>query len=259
MWLIVFSLFLTSPAGGFELIFKGLAPSDEFYSDHLDNIYFLDDHKLIKIATTSGAILEYGSLSIGEISSADVSNPFQILLFYRDFNQILFLDNKLSRLRSEINLSDLDIEQAILACSSGRGGFWVFSDRGNHLVFFDQQFRNSHQSMIISSITGSNIKPVYMTEAQNQLYLHIPGEGILVFDQFASYKKTIPYYGPDRFQVMNGKIIYFQDGKLLSLDISNNEIIDIVIPLQVKIDGAYLQPKKLCLLEGDVIKLFRIN
>ena len=257
--LILPLLIFILPTGGFEVIYTGVAPSDRFYTDHLENIYFLDGHKIIKVETTPYQILEYGSFAAGAITAADVSNPFQIMVFYRDFNRVVFLDNKLSRLRSTVNLSDLGIEQAVLACSSGRGGLWVFSDRDNRLVYFDDQLRLTHQSMIIGSITGSSGQPVYMTEVQNQLYLYIPRKGILVFDRFASYLTTIPYSGPERFQVMGGKIIFFSDGDLISLDIESREIKSLDLPELVKIDDARLQPKRLFLLSGNKFVLYGIR
>lgn len=242
--------------GGFEIIYRGHALSGEFRTDHLENIYYIDNHKIVKVETGTGNTMEYGSLSDGDITDADVSNPLQIILFYRDFNRIVLLDNKLARLRSAISATELGIEQALLVCSSGRGGFWVFSDRSNRLVYFDRQLRNSHQGMIISSITGTNIKPVFMTKAGNLLYLHVPGEGILLFDRFAAYLETIPYSGPDRFQVLDGKIVYFMDGELLSLDIESLDIESIALPAEKKIDNAQLQPKRLFLLSDKEISLF---
>ncbi|MFO7923980.1 MAG: hypothetical protein R6U58_09840 [Bacteroidales bacterium] len=242
-----------------ELIFSGKAPSGQFYTDHIENVYFVDGHKIIKMETGTGNIFEYGSFSAGHISSADVSNPFQILIFYRDFNRVVILDNKLSRMRSEIILSDLGIEQASLLCSSGKGGFWVFSDLDNRLVFFDQQLRDSHRSMIISSITGPHDKPLYMTEAQNQLFLYIPRKGILVFDRFGAYLKTVPYSGPESFQVTGEKIVFFHRGELLSMDIANNSITSLDLPGGIKIDNARVEPKRLYILSGNRIMLFRTS
>ena len=259
MMLLFILISFIYPFDGFEIIYKGHAPSDHFYTDHLENIYFIDKHKIFKVETSSGIISEYGSLSDGTISSADVSNPFNILLFYRDFNQVVFLDNKLAKLRSEINMSGLGIEQAILSCSSGSGGLWVFSDRDNRLVYFNHQLRNNHQSKTISSITGSSTKPVYMIENQNKLFLYIAGEGILVFDRFASYLKTVPYSGPERFQVLGDRIVYFYEGELLSLDIETFEMTSLDLPSGLKIDDVYLQSEGLFLLTGNRIKLFRLR
>jgi hypothetical protein len=260
-WLLVISLFMSFTSGsrgGFEIIYSGHAPSVQYYSDQLENIYFVDGHKIIKIETSTGAVMEYGSLSAGVISSVDVSNPLQLLVFYRDFNQILFLNNKLARLHSPVNLTNLGVEQAVLVSSSGSGGIWVFSDRDNRLVYFDQHFRNSNQSRNIGSITGSNIKPVYMIEAQNQLYLHVPGKGILVFDRFASWLTTVPYEGPERFQVLGGRIVYFLDGELFSMDIKTHEKVGQNLPPGFKIDNAQLQPPgNLYIISDKKIILFR--
>jgi hypothetical protein len=257
--LILPLLILSLPTGGLELLYTGVAHSDRFCADHLGNIYFIDGHKIIKVEPQPYKSLEYGSFASGPITAADVSNPFQIMVFYRDFNRVVFLDNKLSRLRSPINLSDMGIEQAVLVCSSVSGGIWIFSDRDNRLVYFDDQLHLTHQSMILGSIAGSLGKPVYMTEAQNQLYLYVPRKGILVFDRFASYLTTIPYSGPERFQVMGGKIIYFSDGELTSLDIESREVRSIDLPEKIKIDDARLQPKRLFLLSGNKFVLYGIR
>lgn len=239
------------------MVYNGNAYSDQFYTDHLNNIYFIDKHRIYKVEPSSDKIFEYGSLSSGTISSADVSNPFQILLFYRDFNQVVFLDNKLAELRSKIDISDLGIEQAILSCSSGSGGFWVFSDRDNRLVSFNHQLRRTHQSKILSSITGSVTKPVHMVEHENKLFLNIAGEGILIFDRFASWIKTVPYSGPQRFRVLGNRIVYYFEGNLLSLDIETYEISSLDLPSGLQIDDVDLQRESIFLLTGNRIKLFR--
>lgn len=236
--------------------YAGQAPSRHYYTDHLENIYFIDGYKLLKIDTATGEVMEFGSYSAGEISLADVSNPFQIMVFYRDFNRVVFLDNKLSRLRSEISLSELGVEQAVLACTSGRGGMWIFSDRDSRIIYFDQQLRNTHQSMIIGAVAGVTGKPVSMTEAQNRLYLYIPRKGILVFDRFASYITTVPYSGPERFRVTGSDILYFADGKLISMDIESGEETRLDLPSDVEIDDATLHPGYLFLLSGNRFMLY---
>jgi hypothetical protein len=260
IWLLFISLMNILPGKlpvDYTIIYSGTAPTEIFYTDQLENVYFIDGHSLIKISAPTGGKISYGSISAGEITSADISNPFQILIFYRDFNQIVFLDNKLSRIQPPVNLSEVDIEQASLVCSSGRGGFWVYNDRDNRIVYFDRQLRNINQSMIITSITGSRQNPVFMTEVQNHLYLHIPGYGILVFDRFASWLTTIPYSGPDRFQVIGGKVIYFLNGELNSLDTRTLEVRTHDLPPGLKADNAQLQTKGIYILSGGKINYFR--
>jgi hypothetical protein len=252
-WILMMNFILTGLPGRFELIYSGEAPSNEFYTDHLENIYFVDDHNIIKIQAPTGRRLEYGSISGGTITFADVTNPLQIMIFYGDFNRIQFLDNRLSPLRSEINMSDLNIDKTILACSSGKGGFWVFSDYDDQLVYFDPLLRRSHHSMILRSITGTNIRPVFMTEFQNLLYMHVPGHGILVFDRFASYLRTVSYNGPSNFRIRGGNIIYFDRGELSAMNIDTGETRLISMPPDLHPDSADLQAERIYILSGGRI------
>lgn len=257
--LLLLSIFNFSVSGqptGFENIYTGSAPSDNFYTDQLDNIYFIGNHNLTRINTNSGEVLEYGSLPYGTITSADVSNPFQILIFYQNFNRIAFLNNKLGTLQSPLNLSSLGIEQAGLVCSSGKGGIWVFNERDNRLVYFDQQFQSSNRSRILAK-PDSGLSPVYMIEEQNNLYVHVPDSGILVFDRFASHIATIPYSGPERFQVIGSKIIYFYNKELFAIDTITSEITTLDLPSDITIDDAQVQPGRMYILSGDKIYLFK--
>ncbi len=242
-----------------ELAASFPAASDRFYTDHLDNVYFIDGHRITRITVSTGRVLEYGSLPGGPVTTADVSNPMQLLLFYRDFNRAVFLDNNLSPLRPALNFSGLGIEQATLACISGRGGLWVFSDREHRLVYFDEQFRNTHRSIIVSSLTGSGDQPVYMTESQGRLFLYIPRKGILLFDRYASYLRTIDYDGPDRFQVLGGRIVWFDNGALTGMDIESGESSVFELPGGVVIDDARLQQGRLYILSGNLMKVYRIR
>jgi hypothetical protein len=61
-WLAVILTSLTVPADRFGLVYKGNAPSEKFYPDHIENIYFIDDHRIIKLETNTGNTLEYGSV-----------------------------------------------------------------------------------------------------------------------------------------------------------------------------------------------------
>lgn len=250
---------MTPKGDRFGIIYEGRAYSDRFYSDHLGSLYFIDNHKIIKVETPTDEIFEYGSLSEGSITSADFSNPLQILVFYREFNKVAFLDNKLAALRSQIKLSDIGIDQASLVCSSGRGGIWVFEDREERLIYFDRQLRLSHQGNILSTVTGPGLKPVYMVENQNNLFMNIPGHGIAVFDRFASYHKTIPYKGPEVFRVSGDRIIYFSQGKLVSIDVETGEEGSLPLPAGVEIKDADISRNNLILLTGNGIRIYRVK
>src|SRR6476659_8841896 len=76
------------------LVIKG--KYDYFKADNLNNVYMIKDDELIKYLPDGRFFRRYSNLKLGTITSVDVTNPLKILVYYRDFQQIIFLDNQLS-------------------------------------------------------------------------------------------------------------------------------------------------------------------
>ncbi|MFH2096168.1 MAG: hypothetical protein ABIJ16_10720, partial [Bacteroidota bacterium] len=119
-------IFICAGSQEFRLLKKIQTEGGSFVTDHLGNLYTVDGLKFAKYNPDGEETAHYSNAYYGEISYADVTDPYRILLYYRDFNQILFLDKELSEIASPIFLSDLSVEQATIACTSNRGGFWVY-------------------------------------------------------------------------------------------------------------------------------------
>jgi hypothetical protein len=68
-------------------------------------------------------------------------------------------------------------------------------------------------------LVGVEINPNFIMEANNFVYLNNPSDGILVFDQYGTYFKTIPLKGLEQFQLNGDQIFYENNGKLKSYNI----------------------------------------
>jgi len=81
--------------------------------------------------------IEYQSLSLGNVYKADIQNPLQIVLFYRQFNTVVLLDNQLNETR-RINFSDMPdplITEAVGLASQNR--LWIFDANTQQLGLYD--------------------------------------------------------------------------------------------------------------------------
>jgi hypothetical protein len=76
----------------------------------------------------------------------------------------------------------------------------------------DPSLKISHQSGNIAQLTGNAIKPTALFENNNRVYLCDTIIGVLVFDVFGTYIKTIPIKSIIDLQVENN-VIYFIDKK----------------------------------------------
>jgi hypothetical protein len=66
-------------------------------SDNLENLYIITPTNDIIKYNKNGIKLATANFKVlGNISSIDASNPFEIYVFYRDQNKIIFLDNMLN-------------------------------------------------------------------------------------------------------------------------------------------------------------------
>ena len=167
---------------------------------------------------------------LGIIHSIDVSDPLRILIFYKDYNQLVWVDNFLSEISSPIWLDDLGIDQVELVCSSNQGGFWVFNSLNNQLQYFDVNLKLIHESPTLNMLTGPDINPTFMIEKSRMLYLNVPGTGILVFDRFGNYSKTLPVETASFFQVTDQFLYYMKESELFSYDIRTTEMAFLELP-----------------------------
>jgi len=198
----------------FQFLGKLVTNCDRLCVDPLGNFYIIDGHSIRKYNISLEKIGDYSNTYLGNISYTDVSDPLRILIYYRDLNQVVWLDNFLQELRSPIRLDDIGIDQAVLLCSSNLGGFWVFNQLNNQLQYFDKNLKKIHESIKLGSLTG-DIKPIAIAEKNRMVYLYFPGSGILTFDQFATYSRTLPVFPDNAFQVTDENVYYLRNGSYL--------------------------------------------
>jgi len=181
-------------------------------TDKLGNLYAATNQEIFKY-DSNGKLLQKNSIkSFGDLSTLDVSNPMKILAFYKDYNKVVFIDNMLASSGSNIDLSAVGFDQATLVCSSHDNGIWVYNTLNFELVRMDPSLKITHQSGNIAQLTGNAIKPSALFETNNKVYLCDTTFGVLIFDVFGTFIKTIPMKAIIELQVENN-ILYYTDSK----------------------------------------------
>jgi hypothetical protein len=217
--------------GDYKLVRTVEVEGEMHGTDAMGNVYVARNNTLKKFSNKHVQAAYYTNTFLGNIHTIDVSDPLRILLFYKDYNQVVWVDNFLSEIRSPIRLDDLGIDQVKLVCSSNQGGFWVFNSLNNQLQYFDVNLRLVHESPSLNILTGPDIDPAYMTEKSRQLYLNVPGTGILVFDRFGNYARTLGIEVHGGFQVTDQYIYFYSEGELFSYNLRTAEMGAIELPL----------------------------
>lgn len=190
-----------------------------FTTDQTGSYYEIYANQIIKIGKNGQRQFTYSNNILGEISSVDVSNPMKIVVFFRDFSKIVVLDNTLTEQGGVLDLNEVSLEETSLVCTSYNNGIWYYNPLKFQLTRLEHSTKNVNISANISNILNKNIQPNFLVEFNNKVYLNDPVNGVLVFDIYGTYLKTIPIFGLMTFQVKEKFLLYVnQAGQIETYD-----------------------------------------
>jgi len=203
-------------ANNYKLVFSMPLKGQKLTTDKLGGTYVITTNKeLIKVDALAGRTMTYSLLKFGQPTHIDASNPLKVLLFFNDYDIIVFLDNTLSE-KAVIRLQNMGIQQVDVACLSLDNQIWLYDELLFKLRKVDEQMNTVRESDDLSMLFGETINPTFLLEADNRLFVNVPNAGIHVFDVFGAFSQTIPLKGLNNFQVFKGQLVYFKEGQLLS-------------------------------------------
>ena len=257
--IILLSLMMVSfKTTDFSLVNSIPVNANTFKVDHLGNIYILKEGVLEKYDEQGKLFKTYTNKLLGSISFIDVSNPLKLILFYKNFSQIVFLDNMLSPKGNPVVMGEIGFQQPSLVCSSYNNGLWVFNLQNAELVRLDQNLQPGLKTGNIGQLLNMEINPNYLLEHNNMVYLNNPKVGILIFDIYGTYYKTIPLKGLQEFQLNTDHIFYYQDKKMMTFNLKTLDQNFIELPDTNSIAAA-IEKGKLYLLRLNRLDVYSIR
>jgi hypothetical protein len=227
-------------------------------TDNLGNLYVIRNDVLEKYDGKGNFLKTYSNKQLGKIEQADVSNAMKIAIFYKDFRQVTFLDNQLSPVAENIRLDNYGLEQATLICLSHSSGIWFYDNVRQSLIRYDNNFQKTNEVNNLSNITGEEISPNFMMEANNYLYLNNPVFGIYVFDVYGTYYKTIPLKNLRSFQIDGDNLIFNEDNSLHTYNMKLLETQIMALP-EKEIISARAEKNLLFIQQENSVKIYSVE
>lgn len=190
--------------------------------DNFNNVYFVGENTLVKQTNNSEFI--YNNKQLGSISLVDVFNPLKINLFYRDFNTVIVLDNRLSELE-KINFNIKTPFRNISHIASGNDNtIWCFNQNTQELELFDYRTNTTRAKTF-----PINENVVSITSNYNTCWL-LTEKHLYVYNYFGSIIKKMKNDGYTSLNESNGNIILKKDNSLFYLKSNTGDIIPIKLP-----------------------------
>ena len=101
--------------------------------DSQQNHYSINNNVIIKRGNN---LFEYKNVDLGKITFIDFLNPLQIIVFYKDFNTIVLLDNQLNeikRINFNLNPEPIQLEATGL---SAQNQLWFYDEISNKIGLY---------------------------------------------------------------------------------------------------------------------------
>jgi hypothetical protein len=132
----------------------------------------------------------------------------KIVVFFKDFSKVVVLDNTLTEQGGVLDLNEISLEETSLVCTSYNNGIWYYNPVKFQLTRIENTINITNTSANISTLLNKNIQPNFLVEFNNRVYLNDSTQGVLVFDIYGTYLKTLPIFGLTTFQVKEKYLLY---------------------------------------------------
>lgn len=244
---MLLSFFVKANAQDYSLIKTIPIAAENIAVDKFDFLYIVENYKVSKFDKLGNLLFTYEDLSQGEITHFDVSNPLKPLVYYKDFNVLRILDNKLSSINT-INLFDKNLNFINAICAANTMEYWVYDEIDNKLRQVDKNFNTTDESETFFTLFDKLSPVVKLQISNNKLYV-LDLNGIKVFDLSGSFKTQYPIANLLDFQIFGEEIVYLEDNLLKSFNENNK------LSKEIDIEKLESEVRDVKILKGEMIYL----
>ena len=187
----------------------------------LEDGFYVQGSRLLRLADS--AVPYYDASMHGGVSALDACNPFKILLFSAPFQQIRYVDNRLTPISDAFSLAGMGLGEAACVCASAQGGFWVYDRWQEKLLRFDEKGRRVAASERFADLSLQGVNPCYLREVDARLVVCDSVAGLLFFDVFGNFITQYPKLGLRAFTVHKDQIVFVEGGSVVFLRVATME------------------------------------
>lgn len=173
---------------------------------------------------TTDKTINYSNVQLGELTSVDVFNPLKIIAYYKDFNSVIILDNRLAEIL-RIDFNTVQPYKNVSFISMGNDNtIWLFNQDIQQLELYDYRAKSVRATTlpVVSNALSvtSNYNYVWLL-TEKYIYKH---------SYFGSLVYKIKNTGYTKLIERNEDIILQKENNLFFLNNKTLEIKPIALP-----------------------------
>lgn len=218
--------------------------------DNFGTTYFINNNIFNK--KEASKTITYNNLQLGNITTANTFNPLKINLFYKDFNTVIILDNRLAEI-FKIDFNTLPKYKNVSHVSTGHDNtIWVFNQDNQKLELFDYKTRTTRAQTVPIQSTILDLKSNY-----NFCYL-LTKNYLYTYNYFGSLVKKIKNNDYTELVESNGDIILKKKDSLVYLKKNSETTIPISIP-DLLINVFFVTNETLYIYANEILLEYKIK
>jgi hypothetical protein len=230
---------------------KTVLKADDIISiDNFDTTYFIDNNVFNK--KSSKKTITYNNIQLGDVTSANAFNPLKINLFYKDFNTVIILDNRLAEI-FKIDFNTVEPYKNISNVSTGHDNtLWLFNQDLRKLELFDYKTRTTRAQTVPVQSAVLDLKSNY-----NYCWL-LTENNLYMYNYFGSLVKKIKNEGYTDLVESNENIILKKDNSLFYLKQNGDIPRPIKIP-NLLINQFFVTNETLYIYNDETLQQFQLK
>lgn len=218
--------------------------------DSFSDLFYVKDQVLYK--KTKNDLYNFKDFQLGEIYSVDIVNPMNIAVYYRDFNTVVLLDNRLNEIeRVDFNtISEFtNTSQVSVAANNS---LWLFNIDLQQLEMYN--YRSKNKVVVSLPING---KVLSMASNFNFCFV-LTEEKIRAYNIYGSLLVEIKNEGFQKIIQLNENLIALKDNQLYYIDKKTREITKLNSP-EITIKDLQLTQDYLYIYDENQVQKFTLT
>jgi hypothetical protein len=212
----------------------------------LDNVLFKNNNE------TTGIDIGYSNFQLGKITTANTFNPLKINIFYKDFNTVIILDNRLAEI-FKIDFNTLPDYKNITHVSTGSDNtLWIFNQNTQQLELFDYKTNSTRAKTLPIQSPVLDLKSNY-----NYCWI-LTKKQLYVYDYFGNLLKKMENNDYSSMAVDNENIIFKKDNTLFYLKKNSETIIPVTLP-NLLINQFFVTNETVYIYDNETLQQFQLK
>jgi hypothetical protein len=194
-----------------KLVSETTLNAEEFVgADELGNLFYTENQVFYR--KSGQRIFSFSNVDLGELTAVDMGNPFKILLFYRDFNSVIILDNNLNELSQRLDFTgETQFNNVLFVGNSSQNNIWLYAD-DNKLHLYNYETLSEELQTQATTFYEPDFLALGVVSTFKRVWIQSESEA-LEFNEYGNYVRTYELEEADRIFPFQKGILVLRDGK----------------------------------------------